>query len=523
MRFALTVSTLLTCLVSTTGLSATMNTITVSGGKIAVTTPAADGVRAYKGLPYAAPPVGALRWHAPAPVPKWTGIRHADHFAPNCLQPKLYSDIDPFIPSMSEDCLYLNVWTKAKPGELLPVFVWIHGGGYEVGSGSELRHDGSALARKGVVVVTINYRLGPFGFLAHPELTAESPHHASGNYAFMDMIAALRWVQNNITAFGGDPDRVTIAGESAGSEAVNTLMASPQAKGLFQRAIGESGSAFEVSNKDESLHAAEQQGVKFMHAIGAASLAQLRQRSSAEILALWKAPDTKWSFRPAVDGWILPSSVNDIFRSGKQNDVPLLAGWNADEGFTFIGKLGNRKLDDVLKTQFGNRAAAAMKFYPASDAEQEHRSRMRYAGDITMSLPTWKWAVAQTMTGHAPVYLYRFDHHPPVPDDWFGSGFAVDQAGAFHSAEINYVFDHPGIIPSWKATTVDHQLADIMSSYWVGFAKSGDPNYGMQPVWPKYNLADPQRMVFSAQPHGAKDDEVERHQFLDTAPVPPDL
>jgi len=453
-------------------------------------------------------------------VKPWKGVRNADHFAPNCLQPKLYADIDPFTPSTSEDCLYLNVWTNASPSDSHPVFVWIHGGGYEVGSGSEPRHDGAALAKKGVVVVTINYRLGPLGFFSHQELTAESIHHASGNYAIMDMIAALKWVKENIATFGGDPNCVTIAGESAGSNAVSVLMASPQAKGLFHRAIGESGSAFPVSNIDDSLKTAEQQGLKFMQSMSTTSLAKLRQRSSAEILSMWKAPDTKWSFRPIVDGWILPAGVGEIFKAGKQNDVPLLAGWNTDEGFTFVGRLRDRKLNDILSAQFRNDAAKAMTFYPASNADEENRSRMLYAGDITIAQSTWKWAVAQSTAGKAPVYLFQFDHHPPVPDDWFGKGFAVTQSGAFHSAEISYVFNHPEINPTWNVTADDHKVADEMSSHWIQFMKTGNPNIDSSKAWPAYNLNDPKRMVISTSSRVEKDNEVERRKFLDTKPVP---
>jgi len=513
----------LTVLIGISSMASASNIIHISGGDIENPAPDSHGVRAYKGLPYAAPPVGKLRWHEPAAVKPWKGVRSTNHFAPNCLQPKLYADIDPFTPSMSEDCLYLNVWSKAKPSESSPVFFWIHGGGYEVGSGSEPRHDGVALAQKGVVVVTINYRLGPFGFFSHPELTSESDHHASGNYAIMDMIAALRWVKENIAAFGGDPNCVTVAGESAGSNAVSVLMASPQAKGLFQRAIGESGSAFPVSNVDDSLRTAEQQGIKLMQSMSTRSLSQLRRRSSAELLALWRAPDMKWSFRPVVDGWILPATIADIFKNGEQNDVPLLAGWNSDEGFTFVGRLHDRKLADLLNAHFGQNAATAMKLYPGSNAEQERKSRILYAGDITIAQSTWKWAVSQTASGSAPVYLYQFDHHPPVPDDWFGKGFAVQQAGAFHSAEISYVFNHTEINSSWNISSDDHKVAEEMSSYWISFMKTGNPNTVGSNVWPAYNLKDPQRMILSTSSHVAKDDEVERRKLLDTAAVPSDL
>ena len=297
----------------------------VDGGQIAAASANSQGVRTYKGLPYAAPPVWGLRWREPQPVMPWNGVHTADRFGPNCVQPKPFKDINPFVPAMSEDCLYLNVWTAAKARQALPVFFWIHGGGYEAGSGSEPRHDGVALAQKGVVVVTINYRLGVFGFLAHPELTAESPHRASGDYAFLDMLAALRWVQQNIAQFGGDPRRVTIAGKSAGSDAVSRLMASPLARGLFQRAIGESGAAF-GTELETTRAEAEADGLAFATAMGGDNLARLRQRTPSELLSLETATGMDWKFGPEVDGWFLPQPASTIFAAGQQNDVPLIAG-----------------------------------------------------------------------------------------------------------------------------------------------------------------------------------------------------
>lgn len=491
------------------------SSIQITGGKIAVVTPDTDGVRAYKGLPYAAPPIGKLRWREPAAVRPWHGVRSADHFGSNCLQPKQYSDVDPFTPSMSEDCLYLNVWSKAQQGESLPVFVWIHGGGFRAGSGAEPRHDGTALAKKDVVVVTINYRLGVFGFLAHPELTKESPHHSSGNYAVMDMIAALQWVKQNIAKFGGDPNRVTIAGESAGSTAVNILMASPRAKGLFHRAIGESGAAIGKNKAPYLLKDAEADGESFAEFLGASSIAQLRQRSSAEILAAWAAPETNWHISNNVDGWILPASIEEIFKAGKQNDVPLLAGWNADEGSVFVGHLNDKTLNDVLQDLFGDHTAQASKYYPATNADQERRSRITLSGDKNIAQDTWNWAAAQTRTRKSPVYMYRFDHHPSVPEGWFGKDHIASEMGAFHSGEIVYVFGHPSIIPTWRAGDVDFKLADEMSTAWVAFVKTGNPNIDGASTWPRYDLNNPQRMIFSTPSHVAQDDEIEKRMFLE--------
>ncbi len=494
---------------------ATAQTLRITGGQIAAAPAAADGVRVYKGLPYAAPPVGERRWKPPEPVEPWAGVRPVDAYAPNCLQPKRYDDIDPFTPAMSEDCLYLNVTTAAKPNEKLPVFFWIHGGGYGAGSGSEPRHDGEALARKGVVVVTINYRLGVFGFMAHPELTAESPHNASGDQALADMIAALRWVKANAAAFGGDPGNVTIVGESAGSDAVSRMMISPEAKGLFHRAIGESGSAFGTMGADQTLAQGEATGLAFARSLGGDSLARLRARSSAEILAAYTAPKADFAFRPTLDGWILPTSAAQTFAERRQSDVPLLVGWNRDEGSLFEGGMfTSRSLEQVLAERFGPRAGEAVALYPV-DPARVAASQQAYAGDLRMGLPTWRWAVSQTQTGKSPVYVYRFDHAPKIPDGWFGEANRGKTFGAFHSADIVYVFDHPEILKAWTMDAVDRRVADQMSSYWVNFARTGDPNGAGLPTWTPYKPdAAPKKMLIGPETRLADDPDVARLRLL---------
>jgi para-nitrobenzyl esterase len=490
---------------------ATAASVLVSGGTLAAAPAAPDGVRVYKGLPFAAPPVGPLRWKPPAPVVAWSGKRPVDRFGPNCTQPKRYNDLDPFKPGFSEDCLYLNVTTTAEPGARAPVFVWIHGGGYGAGSGAEPRHDGAALARKGVVVVTVNYRLGPFGFLAHPELTAESPHQASGDYALLDMIAALAWVRDNIAAFGGDPSRVTIAGESAGSDAVSRLMVSPLARGLFHRAIGQSGSAFGAG--DERLETAEANGLAFAKALGAEDLAALRGRSEAEILALWSAPDTGLTFGPVIDGWVQPASIAQTYAIGAQNAVPLLTGWTHDEGSLLEGGVfAGRTLAQALGDRFGARAPEAMRLY----GDDSKAARIRFAGDLWMGLPTWKWAKTQANARAAPVYLYRFDHVPTIPADWFGAGFRGQAMGAFHSSDIVFAFGNPDAFGTWTIKDADRATAEAMSSYWVNFARTGDPNGPRLPRWTAYDPdRAPGKLLIKAQPAFVADEDWPRLKLMD--------
>ena len=335
------------------------NSLSIESGALAVPEPDASGVRVYKGIPYAAPPIGRLRWRPPEPAAAWTGVRPTREFGAHSVQGVVWDDIDLSGAATSEDCLHLNVWTPAAPsdGARLPVMVWIHGGGFVVGSGAEPRYDGARLAARGIVVVTVNHRLNALGFLAHPELTAESEHHSSGAYGFLDLVAALQWVQRNVAAFGGDPDKVTIAGESAGSQATSALMASPLAKGLFARVIGESGAMFASPSRAlATLEEAEAAGLGFMRRLGARSLAEMRALPADAILAA--APGL--GFRPIIDGWFLPRSPAEIFAAGEHSDVPLMAGWNKDEGFNFTlhqGDDAKRPYVDLARAIFGERTA----------------------------------------------------------------------------------------------------------------------------------------------------------------------
>ena len=489
----------------------------IESGALAIPEPDAGGVRVYKGIPYAAPPVGPLRWRAPQPVAAWTGVRPTHGFGAHSVQGVVWDDIDLNGAGMSEDCLYLNVWTPAAPGisARLPVMVWIHGGGFVVGSGAEPRYDGARLAARGIVVVSVNHRLNALGFLAHPELTAESEHHSSGAYGFLDLVAALKWVRRNIAAFGGDPDQVTIAGKSAGSHAVSALMASPLARGLFARAIGESGAMFPSPTRARApLDKAEASGLDFMRKAGARSLAELRAAPADAILAA--APGL--GFRPIVDGWFLPRSPAEIFAAGEQSDVPLMAGWNKDEGFNFTllqGDDAKRPYAELVRAIFGERTEAALHLYPDGSPEADAASARALGGDLMIIHPTWAWIEAQKQTGRADIFRFRFDRAPLTPQGWFGERDSRD-AGAFHAGELLYVFDNLHAFP-WLHDDADRALAKLASSYWINFVMNGDPNGPDVPHWPSHRSQGSPVMALDS-PHKAGPEEGrERHAFLKAA------
>jgi para-nitrobenzyl esterase len=472
--------------------------VKTTGGLVQGTTTTDGSIRVYKGIPFAAAPVGELRWQAPKPALPWPGVRDAKEFGARCVQGQIFSDI--VFTNKSEDCLNLNVWTPARgPDERLPVMVWIHGGGFQAGSGAENRHDGEAFARKGVVIVTINYRLGVFGFFAHPELTRESGRNASGNYGLLDQVAALEWVRDNAAAFGGDAKNVTIFGESAGSFAVSALMASPLAQGLFHKAIGESGAYFPLGAGAlplRPLAEAEAQGTKFQQALGAASLADLRAKPAEEVLqAAMKAQP--W-FAPDLDGHFLTAAVQPTFAAGKQAQVPLLAGWNADEtraGVVLAKEKPNATTfpADVRK-RFGAHADAVLKVYPAANDAEALESAASLASDGFIGFSTWRWIEAHRATATAPVYRYSFDRKIPVePGNAVnGTPATSKDVGARHAGEIEYVFGTLALsLPKVPWEEGDRSLSDAMTSYWSNFAKTGDPNGKGLPRWPVYGKGDP--------------------------------
>jgi para-nitrobenzyl esterase len=462
----------------------------VDGGAIADVARDARGVRVFKGIPYAAPPLAALRWKPPEAVQAWSGVRNATEWGPRCMQSNRLGEIDPLNKRMDEDCLYLNVWTPAQSGaEKLAVMVWIHGGSNLNGAGSQPEYDGARLAGKGVVVVTINYRLDIFGFLAHPELTKESDARASGNYGLLDQIAALQWVQRNIAAFGGDPTRVTVFGESAGSLDISLLMTSPLAKGLFARAIGESGGALtpNATFGPKPLQIGEREGADFVASTGANSLAELRARPAAELLqAILKKPIV-YGFG-VVDGHVVPEHPASVFAKGRQNDVPLLVGWNADEGTLFAARVAfpanAPSYADRVRAQFKEEAELALKLYPPGSTPEEDKAVFAALfGDQIIGYGTWAWAERTAASGTAPVYRYYFTRRPPGAP--LLSLSPLTAPGVYHSAELYYVFDTLSV-REWPWEEDDRRLADAMSSYWVNFAKTGNPNGPGLAQWSAY-------------------------------------
>lgn len=493
-------------------------------------TASADGkVQMFKGIPYAAPPVGPLRWKEPQPVAPWQGTRKATEFGARCMQGNVFGDMVFRDSGISEDCLYLNVWTpKASEATKLPVMVWIYGGGFQAGASSEPRQDGEQLAHKGVVVVSMNYRLGIFGFFSHPELTKESPHHASGNYGLLDQAAALQWVHKNIAAFGGDPSNVTIFGESAGSFSVCAQMASPLSKSLIAKAIGESGAFFGRTLTAKPVSESEKDGVKFAEANNSATLEQLRAIPAQQLLEAAAKDHNAFRFGPNIDGYFFPESPAGIYAKGGQAHIPLLAGWNHDEGnyHGFFGQDAANKDNYAKKisSMFGDKAPEVLKGFPGDTDEQAKASADLLATANFIGYGTWKWLQLQMKLGGVPVYRYEFDDAPPIPATGPAAG---DPPRAYHSAEIEFVFEAldskttaDGKKVSWRSE--DRELSDHMSSYWTNFAKKGDPNGHGLPPWPKCDAKDGyQTMHLAAKSQAAADSLHEQYTILDSLPARP--
>src|SRR5215207_8192073 len=463
----------------------------------------ASGVRAFKGIPYAAAPMGESRWRPPQALKRWEGVRRAEKFGPRCMQHPVFGDMNFRSDGMSEDCLYLNVWTPAKSDrEGLPVLVYFYGGGFIAGDGSEPRYDGEGMARRGVVAVTLNYRLGLFGFLAHPELSKESPQRASGNYGLLDQAAALGWVRENIAAFGGDPRRVTVAGESAGSASVSAQMASPLSKGLLAGAIGESGSVLSTM-RAVPLAQAEADGTKFAAEVGADSPAALRALPTERLMqATSKQPFGR--FPIAVDGYFFAEPPQETYAAGRQARVPLLVGWNSEE-MTWRALLGGdeptpENYEKAVRGLYGARAGEALRLYPAQTREEVLEAATELAGDRFIGYSTWKWFDLHAKTGAARVYRYLYARPRPAMRPEMGNATAglaggvvrgrsaqppqPPARGAVHSAEIEYALGNLPLNNIYAWTPDDYKVSKLMQEYFANFIKKGDPNGPGLPPWP---------------------------------------
>lgn len=480
----------------------------------------ADGVRAFLGVPFAQPPVGALRWQPPQPLSKWQGVRPAREFGPRPMQRPIFSDMMFRSARVSEDCLYLNVWTPVKgttgraSGRKLPVLVYFYGGGFQAGDSSEKRYDGASMARQGIVSVTVNYRLNLFGFLAHPELTAASAQHASGNYGLMDQAAALHWVRKNIAAFGGDPAQVTIAGESAGSYSVSAQMVSPLARGTFARAIGESGSLLGL-RPVPPLAWAEQAGQKFAVMAGVADLAALRAMPAEQLLELTGRPDAPQFFAIA-DGYVLPRDPAAMYAAGEQARVPLLAGWNSQEGDgaqLFDGAPASADgLASAVRRMYGDKdvAAAVLQAYRA-DAADPLQAATRLASDQFIGFSTWNWLTQHARTGGQPVYRYFYTQPRPASK----AGDIPAARGAVHSAEIEYALGNLALNPVYAWGADDVRASRLLQGYFVQFIRSGNPNGAGLAHWPALDAdGGGQLMRLGATAQAVPADDAPRYRTL---------
>lgn len=451
-----------------------------------------DGLTVYKGIPFAAPPVGDLRWRAPQPASKWEGVKQAFEFAPGPIQGG-----NP--PSgKSEDCLYLNVWTPAKSAnDKIPVLVWIYGGGFGAGATSEKNYSGENLAKKGVVLVSIAYRVGQLGFLAHPELSKENPNNVSGNWGLLDMIAGLQWVQKNIAAFGGDPGKVTIFGESAGGIAVSMLCASPLAKGLFHGAISQSGGNFGPprpttfpGENQKRLADAERAGQTYSDSARVSSISELRKIDAGK-LPSGRGIGMSW---PIIDGYVIPDDQYKLYEKGQFNDTPILVGYNSDEGASFSPPRTPEAYIEGVKTRYGTFAVSLIKAYPAGTVTVPKTAR-DLARDAAFGWHTWIWARLQAKKGKSKVYYYYFDQHPDYPEGSPRAGY-----GSPHGQDVAYVFQHLDA-SNPQITKTDLEISEAMATYWTNFAKRGDPNGDGVPVWTAFSDSKPDVMYFNKTPH----------------------
>lgn len=495
------------------------------------------GMQFYRGVPFAKPPVGALRWKAPQPLENWEGVLSTKKFAPRPVQGVVFGDMRSRSDGLSEDCLYLNIWTPANRNtKNLPVLVYFFGGGFVAGDGSEPRYDGESMAKKGIVVVTVNYRLNIFGFFAHPELSAEAPYKASGNYGLLDQHAALQWVQRNIAAFGGDPKKVTIAGESAGSISVSAQMASPLSRNLIAGAIGESGAGIHPTLAPVPLAEAEKTGLEFARNAGYPTLAELRALSTKEVFEIYQE-SRRFGFPTVVDGYFYPKTIPAIFTAKEQAMVPLLLGWNSAEipGIAFTQGLPLTEENYVKKVKeaYPKEFETVLKLYPHGSEKEIELSATALASDGFIAYSTWKWFDLHRKNSDQPVYRYLYSKlRPPLADQGFVSGLAGGTVkkdagtpsepapvGAPHACEIEYCMGNLHLVYEYAWTEDDYQVSETMMSYFANFIIHGNPNGKDLPDWPaaQKNDPNPDVMVIDVKSQSVKAKDDARYLFLDKA------
>ncbi|MFD2522572.1 carboxylesterase/lipase family protein [Emticicia soli] len=510
---------------------------TIENGVIEGNYDTKSGIQTYFGVPFAKPPVGNLRWKAPQPLENWKGVKETKKFSARPMQTVVFGDMNSRSEGVSEDCLYLNVWTPAKRNTKdLPVLVYFFGGGFVAGDASEPRYDGEAMAKKGIVAVTVNYRLNIFGFFAHPELSAEAPYKASGNYGLLDQAAALKWVQKNIAAFGGDPKKVTIAGESAGSISVSAQMASPLSRGLIAGAIGESGAGINPTLAPVPLAEAEKVGAEFAKNAGYPTLAQLRKLSTREVYEIYNE-SKRFGFPTVIDGYFYPKTIAQIFAAKEQAQVPLLLGWNSAEipGQAFM--FGQPYKDEAyiarVKKEYPNDFEEVLKLYPHGSEKEIELSATALASDRFISYSTWKWFDLHRNNSSQPVYRYLYSKlRPGLVDQTMASGLAggtvkkdgntpkaPEPVGAPHACEIEYCMGNLHLVKEYAWTADDYKVSETMMNYFANFIKTGNPNGAKLPEWPAAKAGDatPPVMILNTESkaENAKDDA--RYLFLDKA------
>jgi para-nitrobenzyl esterase len=508
---------------------------TVANGVLEGTYDTKSGLQIFLGVPYAKPPIGELRWKVPQPLDNWTGVYPARSFANGPVQGPVFGDMRFRSPGVSEDCLYLNVWSPAKPKtELLPVLVYFYGGGFVAGDGSEPRYDGASMAKKGIVVVTVNYRLNIFGFFAHPELSKEASYKGSGNYGLLDQHAALRWVQKNISAFGGNPKKVTIAGESAGSISVSAQMASPLSRDLIAGAIGESGAAIPPTLPPVPLAEAEKIGLEFATNAGYPSLAQLRALSTFELFELYNQ-SKRFGFPLVVDGYFFPKTLTEIFNTKQQAQVPLLLGWNSAEFPAAAFMQGKSFTPENFTTRvretYRENAEEVLKLYPHTTEREIELSATALASDRFISYSTWKWFDLHRKNSNSRVYRYLYNKfRPPLVDQTKVSGLAggtTDKpketvperrpVGAPHACEIEYCMGNLYLANEYAWTADDYKVSEVMQNYFSNFIKTGNPNGEKLPDWPSAEANDdtPPLMLIDVESKATEARDDARYLFHD--------